>query len=554
MGGSVDNPVSWKPSRAFLQYAIAANLIGAAVFIVVARIVTPDQPVRLIGPMLIVMLALSAWFFLSRGRPHHAVNVLAVGVLLVATIASAFHGGVRAPVVIVFPLMVCLFGWMIGRPAALAASAFSIVATVGFVAADTAGWLPTAPPSPAALHGVVQISLIVLATLIITVLVDIYRSRLAELKQQSTDLARHVHDLETSQATLRRAQTVANIGSWVYDIAADKMQLSAETCRIFALPEGTTGSREAYLARAHIEDRSTVDAAWQAALKGAAFDHEHRIMVSKAVRWIRQKAEFQFGSDGTAIAAMGITQDITERKQRQAAMLALHGDLNASRQRLRDLVTQNEARLEAERKHIAREVHDELGQVLTALRIDLSLLSMRFGELDPVLRDNVSDMKKLTDRAIQGVRSVAINLRPSALDMGLVAAVEWLCDETTRKTGVPFRLETPAEGIDLDEARAVVVFRIAQESLTNITRYAHASQVSVILTRHDDQLRMEVRDNGQGFDLVEVSQKKTFGLLGMNERALAMGGSMNITSAPGQGSVVAMVIPFNLAASIKAGS
>ena len=541
----------WKPSLAFLQRTIAAILVGALTFLIVVRLIAPDQSGRMVGPALIALVAVSAWHFLSRGRTQAAVKVLAVGIWMATTGISVFYGGVHTPVVVAYPIIILMFGWLTSRRTTLTVAALTLAVIISFVVLDAGGLLPYAPPASPVLHGVVQVTLVVLATLLTLSRVSAYQDRLTELVQIGSDLARHTRALETSKAELNRAQAVAKVGSWVYDLTTDKMRLSAETCRIFALPEGTTGSRDAYLARTHAQDRRAVDRAWQAALNGEAFDQEHRIMAGKAIRWIRQKAELEFASDGAALSAVGITQDITERKQAQTAMLVLHQDLNESRQRLRDLAAQNEARREDERKHIAREVHDELGQVLTALRIDISLLGMRFGGLDPAVCDKVLDMKDLVDRAILGVRNVAMNLRPTALDLGLVSAIEWLCNEFTRQTAVACVLHAPEKNIDLDETRAVVVFRIVQESLTNITRYAQASQVDIKLGQHGNELWVEVRDNGRGFDLGAASNKKSFGLLGMRERALAMGGQVDITSAPGQGTVIAVTIPIDVDTAAK---
>ena len=235
---------------------------------------------------------------------------------------------------------------------------------------------------------------------------------------------------------------------------------------------------------------------------------------------------------------MAVVRDVSER---QNAALAL----GESRERLRELAAQNEATREEERKHIAREVHDELGQVLTALRMDISLLGMRYGALNPALIDKLASMKGLVDRAIQGVRNVAVNLRPTALDMGLAPALEWLCLEFTKHTATACVFQSQEENISLDETRNVVVFRIAQESLTNITRYAEANRVDVTLGRREHKLWLKVRDNGRGFDLKEVTKRKSFGLLGMRERALALGGEVQITSTPGQGTTISVSIPIN---------
>jgi signal transduction histidine kinase len=208
------------------------------------------------------------------------------------------------------------------------------------------------------------------------------------------------------------------------------------------------------------------------------------------------------------------------------------------------LVAQNEAARERERKHIAREVHDELGQILTALRMDTSFIAMRFGTLDPALNAKVLGMRALVDNAIQGVRNVASNLRPVALDMGLFLALDWLCKDFVTRTGIACVLDTKEQQVVLDEARSVVVFRIVQESLTNISRYAHASRVLVTVGLRANELGVEVQDDGAGFDPALPEKAKTFGLLGMKERALALGGRLDVVSAPGQGTTIGLTIPY----------
>lgn len=233
---------------------------------------------------------------------------------------------------------------------------------------------------------------------------------------------------------------------------------------------------------------------------------------------------------------MAVVRDVSENLKTQ-------NELAESRQLLREMAAQNEITREREIKHIAREVHDELGQVLTALRMDMSLLDMQFGEREPAVTSHVKRMKKSVDRAILAVRNVAANLRPTALDMGLVPAIEWLCSEFTELTSIPCVLDAPDGTLSLDEARNVVVFRIVQESLTNITRYAQASTVEMLVTGDSLALQVEVRDNGCGFDTRVAASKKSFGLLGMRERALALGGRVDVSSVLGHGTVVSLTIP-----------
>ena len=246
--------------------------------------------------------------------------------------------------------------------------------------------------------------------------------------------------------------------------------------------------------------------------------------------------------------------DIAERKNAEDALGKLNQELTESRGNLRAMASQREARLERERKHIAREVHDELGQILTALRMNLSMCVKDHGNLAHSLTVDFKDMKKLVDQAILGVRNVAANLRPMALDMGMVAAIEWLGGEFSKRTSVQCTVAIQPEYIELDEARAMVFFRIVQESLTNIARHAQATQVDIRLGYRGDALRLEVRDNGRGFLVSSKGSRKTFGLLGMRERTLALGGTLDISSTPGLGTVVVVLIPLNETATESAAS
>ena len=234
---------------------------------------------------------------------------------------------------------------------------------------------------------------------------------------------------------------------------------------------------------------------------------------------------------------MAVVRDVSER-------VLAEQELRESRQRLRELAAQGEAMREYERKSIAREVHDELGQVLTALRMDLTFLDLRYGGQAPELQAKFRDMRGLVDRAIQGVRDVAANLRPTALDTGLISAIDWLCSEFRSHTGIDCSFDYEALGTELPEDRAIGLFRIVQESLTNVTRYAQARHVRVSLQHDRDTLVLAVRDDGQGFDARQAARRNSFGLLGMQERAMALGGSLEIESAPGNGTLIRATVPL----------
>jgi PAS domain S-box-containing protein len=237
--------------------------------------------------------------------------------------------------------------------------------------------------------------------------------------------------------------------------------------------------------------------------------------------------------------------DLSERKRAEVVLLEMNRELALSRQQLRQLVALNETRLEQEKRHIAREVHDELGQVLTALRMDLSLAIIRHASRVPELEDELKNMKTLVDRAIQGVRNVATSLHPAALDVGLVPSIEWLCQEFARHGDVACTFDAPDATIELDTNRDVVIFRIVQESLTNIRKYAKASLVTVSLARRGHELLLEIRDNGRGFDPAAAARRGSLGLVGMRERVISLGGQVDINSAPGKGTLIAVLIPLD---------
>ncbi|MGF6805154.1 PAS domain S-box-containing protein [Paraburkholderia sp. Clong3] len=229
--------------------------------------------------------------------------------------------------------------------------------------------------------------------------------------------------------------------------------------------------------------------------------------------------------------------DITGRKQ-------MEQELVESREQQRELSAYMEAIREDERKRIAMEIHDELGQLLTALKMDVSLLKMRIAH-DAEATKKADDMRQLVEGTISMVRNVASHLRPAALNFGIVSALEWLVDEFNRRNAIACELRIEGGEPALSDAHATALFRIAQASLTNVARHAAATRVEVTLVSTAAQLLLHVRDDGCGFDQQVVSRDYSYGLLGMNERARLIGGSLSIDSSPGAGTMVSIHIPLD---------
>jgi PAS domain S-box-containing protein len=228
--------------------------------------------------------------------------------------------------------------------------------------------------------------------------------------------------------------------------------------------------------------------------------------------------------------------DITGRKQMEQELLE-------SREQQRELSAYMEAIREEERKRIAMEIHDELGQLLTALKMDVSLLKMRL-EYDPDAARKADEMRGLVEATIWMVRNVASHLRPAALNFGIVSALEWLVQDFNRRNGIAAELRIVGGEPMLSDTYATAVFRIVQASLTNVARHANATRVDVTLVSTTAKLELQVRDDGRGFDQQAAARGYSYGLLGMNERARLIGASLSIDSAPGAGTTVSIHIPL----------
>ena len=240
---------------------------------------------------------------------------------------------------------------------------------------------------------------------------------------------------------------------------------------------------------------------------------------------------------GRQIAGYSIYHDITRRKRAEE-------ELQRSFRQLRELAARLKSVREEERARVAREIHDELGQALTAIKIDLASLMRALRADQEKELENADAILGLVDQTILSVRRIATELRPGILDdLGLVAAVEWAAEEFEARTGTSCRLDLPDGDIVIDPERATAIFRIFQETLTNVTRHAEATQVEVRLSREDGNIVLEVRDNGRGIDPEQLSTGGSLGILGMRERALLLGGELTISGAPGKGTIVKVVIP-----------
>jgi diguanylate cyclase (GGDEF)-like protein/PAS domain S-box-containing protein len=317
----IDNPVTWEPSIAFLRYTIGALLVCASAFTFVTLLVAPDQLlVRVLGPIAMWIMALVGWFFLASGRPRACVNVLAYGVWSCATVIALFNGGVRATVIVTYPVIILMIGWMIRARAAWFTAIMTVAMTLFFVMAESWGFLPTPPGTHPAMYAAVQITIFIVSAHLIATLLRAYLGQLKDLQRFGRTLTKQTRELEANRSELHNAQAVAAVGSWVFEIASGTMTLSAEARRIFNLSENERETRDSYAERVHDQDREALENAWQSALHGTSVDHEHRVIIGSQVRWVRQKVELERPQKGVPARIVGIVQDVTDRRHAEEAL------------------------------------------------------------------------------------------------------------------------------------------------------------------------------------------------------------------------------------------
>lgn len=293
---------------------------------------------------------------------------------------------------------------------------------------------------------------------------------------------------------------------------------------------------------AHPDDRALVEDHFIKALReevevGAI---EFRIITREGQeRWIGHHSQPVYDASGRFMGQRGSNRDITQRKEAERVLLD-------SQKLLRQLSVRMDAITEAERTRIAREIHDELGHLLTALKYDVEGLINQPDLSAESLKSELGVMIDMVDSLIDSVRKIATDLRPGILDhLGLFPAIEWQIKQFRLRTKICCTYTLEEADLTFDKNETSIVFRIMQEILTNITRHSEAKHVHVLLTRKNRDFVMEVTDNGVGFDPGESYLLSSLGLIGMKERALSIGGEIQISSHPGKGTTVRLLLPRN---------
>ncbi len=290
----------------------------------------------------------------------------------------------------------------------------------------------------------------------------------------------------------------------------------------------------------HPDDRERIVEGERSQAIGGGHDHTYRIIrPDGSIRWIRDRAFPVRDKSGKLIRLAGNAEDITAQKESDRQIAHYAGLFQALSHRLLEVQ-------EEERRQLARELHDEIGQTLTAAKLNLKIVAP---DVPPDVAARIEDSIQLLDRLLQQVRQLSLDLRPPLLDeLGLVPALRWLVDEQARRARLRMIFTAGAEDLNIDPAVQTACFRVAQEAITNTIRHASATSVAVELSREADRLGLIVRDDGAGFDPAAFQQgagrRSSLGLISMRERALLAQGGLEIRSAPHHGTEIRAWFPL----------
>lgn len=328
---------------------------------------------------------------------------------------------------------------------------------------------------------------------------------------------------------------------WLTDPATGDILYVSPAYREIWCRDPASVDQTSLLETVHRDDRTRILAALSKQMTGQ-FDEEFRIVrPDGSVRWIRARAFPIRNEKGEVYRIAGVSEDVTEHRQAE-------DELRSSREQLRALSARLQSSREEEGRRIGREMHDELGQALTGLKLQLASLEKEVVQLRPSGRilEMIPKMAQLISGTLDTVRRITADLRPPELDdLGLLAAIRWQVHEFQARTGVACTFRGTRVPIALDVNASTALFRMVQEALTNVARHAGARHARVTVRTHDGQLKVEVADDGRGITEAERLSAHALGLLGMRERIELVGGRMTIRGTPGQGTTVSACVRFS---------
>jgi PAS domain S-box-containing protein len=358
----------------------------------------------------------------------------------------------------------------------------------------------------------------------------------------------HRFDIEQSlrlnEERLLESQRIAHLGNWQWDVVTNKIWWSDEVYRIVGVkPKDFEATYEGFLSYVHPDDREFVKQSVNKALYDRQpYNIDHRIIVSDGTgRVLHEQAEVTYDADQNPIRMIGTMQDVTEQKKVEAELLE-------QRRQLRSLTAEMQVSEERERRQIAADLHDSIGQILAFSARELATLQK---SASPAIAESLQEIWGQLERAIQQTRTLTFDLSPSVLyDLGFEVAIEDLIERFSEKQHIRYGFENCKEFKPLTYPMKILLYRSIRELLINISKHAKAEAVKISLTKLNNEICITVEDDGIGFEpslLKNSLQKpKGFGLFSIRERLAHIGGRFRIESVKGKGTKVTMLAPLNL--------
>ncbi len=375
----------------------------------------------------------------------------------------------------------------------------------------------------------------------------------AQLQEVIADRKRITQGLSSSRAQFRIiADNIREI-LWLSDPDRKSILFINPRCEevLFHKPEDFRADARCFLENVHPEDCTEVERFLGTPAVNTKETSFRVIAPDGSVRWLRERCVPVLGETGEVAGLVGVTEDVTENRLAQQALARAYEDLEKKvMERTRDLRKASEdiRRLadhldsvrEEENRRIAQEIHDVLGQTLTAAKMRVAIFK---GMKRRPTGEELEALESMLGDMAEDVRRISHTLRPTILDhFGLSAALEWLAEEFQKTAQIPCAITGNRGELNLDPPIAINVFRICQEALNNVVKHGNASRVDINLTAQNDQLEVMIADDGKGFRAGEAG-KKGMGLIGMQERALRLGGEVRVDSVPSKGTTVCLRIP-----------
>lgn len=366
-----------------------------------------------------------------------------------------------------------------------------------------------------------------------------------EMREAAMRAARRDAETRLQENEVRLSAILSNIpgvvfqltraagGSWRFSYVSEGSE-----ALLGLSPEELLADAQPFIERIFPEDFPALDdyiAHAGLPLAAARWEGRIRARTGGKVLWVNVRfSPTEVRPDG--VSGEGIMTNITESKLAEQ-------EIRESRRRLSELSSHLERVKEQERTRIAREIHDDIGGNLTAIKIDLLWLAGKAPAADKALTAKIRQLEELVDDTIETTSRIGRDLRPGILDLGLVAAIEWAAHDFERRMDIPCRVEYAEEDVDIDAETANTLFSIFRETLTNITKHAAATRVDSVLHVEDNMLTLVVQDNGRGIAANDMGKDGSFGLRGMAERAEQLGGTVKVTGIPGAGTRIAVSLP-----------